>query len=394
MPVRRSTRHKAGKKPVALSAGGRSRKSYPNSKELESGTAETESVAHAQSYRAESYRAEQGPIVPSMEDSSQISEAERKDDINLAFNFLSLEERPGKCQTELGIVVTQTCKKMCALFHTETVSSVAITRDFEELCHILTRVRFHVTKKDYCNFKADAYGHVFRALLLYLKTLYYWFDIQSGYTTDSIEAVRLISSLTQEILSLKDTIASWRVSVPQRYHGDRTFADVDSKLIAPLRRVSGMFRIRLSQLETEEKSRNDQVELEQERRAHVDDKVRKSQLIITRRKRWLHWQNLHILRMQCEPDPSRRRKLVITKFEHFEEKDANGVRFERLSIFKSRPTPPWHWVSNMLEDRDWTDVEDIALLEGLQSLAGTLMGICSTCKCLASADKEYRITCV
>lgn len=388
IPIRGSTRRAASIKTAHPSAGEKPRRAHSNGKDSQEETIVTGPVS-----RVKPDESEHSPLIESIEESPQFGGAERED-IDLVFDFLDLEKRPGQCQTELGIAIKKSCKKSCALLQSETVSSAAIIGDFNDLCNMLAQAGRDVTKEDHSAFKADMYGYVFRSLLLYLKTLYGWLESESGDITDSVNATRLLSTLTREILALKDTIASWKISVPQRYHGDRMFTEVESKLIVPLRRAGETFRVRSSQLETAQQCHNDHIKLTQKRKANADNEARRAQVAIARRKRWLHWQNLHILRMQCEPDPFRRRKLVITKLEHFEEKDANGIRFERVPLFKSRSTPPWHWVSTMPETQDWTDVEDIALLEGLQSFAGMLPGRISICRFPQKTNRKCRITCI
>ena len=92
-----------------------------------------------------------------------------------------------------------------------------------------------------------------------------------------------------------------------------------------------------------------------------------------RRKTWTRWQALHIVRMQCEPNPHRRQKLVITGVESLEaagERDANGFEFERVPVFAPRSHPPQHSGLTRTDDHDWSEEEEMALIHGLEHCAG------------------------
>ena len=286
------------------------------------------------------------------------------------FQFLDTEERPGKCQTKFGTTIKRASQRFRKLVQSEDLSIDAVIEDFSDIRSVLKRVHVEVSEDDRLAFKSDAYGYIFRALTAYLEALYSWLGEKCESVNESLEALHILSPLTHEILALKDTIAEWDVSVPQRYKGDRIIMDVDSSLIVPLRRLDKSFRIQLYQLEAAEQRRQQRAELERRREEEADEERKIAEATKASRERWRRWQILHISRMQCEPDPKRRRKLAITKLGDIEEKDANGVKFERVPLFKARSTPPLHWASSMSEERVWTDDEETALLEGLQSFAG------------------------
>jgi hypothetical protein len=103
-----------------------------------------------------------------------------------------------------------------------------------------------------------------------------------------------------------------------------------------------------------------------------DEEDRKAKAFESRTERWKRWQDLHIKRMICEPDARKRSKLAIKRFEDVEERDANGVVFERLPVFTPRSAPPHRQVLTLDDSPEWTEQEETALLDGLKRYAGML----------------------
>jgi hypothetical protein len=240
----------------------------------------------------------------------------------------------------------------------------------------LRQISTSVQEKDRRAFKGDAYGHVFRALTVYLEGLYNWLHEYGGTVTVSLKAMRILSTLIHQILAFKDTITGWDVSVPQHFKGDRIIKDVDIGLIAHLRHVYKTYRKRLSRLEAAEQYREQQADFERKMKEKEEDEDRKAKSVEARAERWKRWQDLHIKRMLCEPDARRRRRLAITRLEVLEERDANGIVFERLPVFKSRSAPPHRQASTLDDDPEWTEQEETALLDGLKHCAGMSRFLC------------------
>ncbi|EUC41137.1 hypothetical protein COCMIDRAFT_107005, partial [Bipolaris oryzae ATCC 44560] len=294
--------------------------------------------------------------------------------IDTVFSFLDLEERQGACQTKRARKVLRMCEKYCANFQDDTHSIDAVTQDATKIQQTLQQTlqdySTEIGKKHQLSFKSDAYSFVFRSLTLYLRDLHDWLVKTHKSATESLESLHIITPLVQEIVAFNDAISHWKVTVPQRHKGDRVVKDVQSRLIAPLRRVSHSLLVRLSQLQEAEERREQYEEMERrvrERRDTQSERIRAIEAMEERKKRW---QDLHIVRMQCEPDVYRRRKLFHTRFEDLVERDANGVVFERLPIFKSRSAPPHSQVSEFADEVEWTEDEETAVLEGLQYCAG------------------------
>ncbi|OAL54725.1 hypothetical protein IQ07DRAFT_531127 [Pyrenochaeta sp. DS3sAY3a] len=292
--------------------------------------------------------------------------------IHDVFRFLDLEERPGKCQTESGSNIKRACKRASSLLRSEDASIDDITEGLKIVRASLRAIRFgvDVPEEDRQDFKGDAYGYIFRALAQFLQDVFLLLSDLYDVPTDSLYAMRTLSSLTKSILLFKDSIVAWKVSGTQRYKGDRIIKDVDSHFIALLRPLAHNYTVRLSQLETERVSRQEQAELEQRLKEEADEEIRRIDIEAARRARLDRWQYLHLKRLQCEPDPFRRQGLQITKLEDLEDTDANGNKYERLSVFRTRSTPPLHWVSSATKARAWDQEQETVLLDSLKEFAG------------------------
>ncbi|KAI4940293.1 hypothetical protein J4E86_011098 [Alternaria arbusti] len=312
------------------------------------------------------------------EDASSVAEeadnitraAGRPGSIDAVFEFLNLEVRPGKCRTKLATTIRRACKTYRAHLQEGDLSMDTVVDEADDLRGALGQISIDVEKKDQRAFKRDAYRHVFRALTEYLEALYTWLQDNSGDVTESLEAMKILSPLINQMLSFKDRIAEWNVSVPQRSKGDRIIKDVDIGLIAHLRQVAKMYRGHLSRLKAREEHRKIQEDFERRMQEREEEESRKAELEEARTQRWKRWQALHIVRLTCEPDARRRSKLAITRLEDLEERDANGVIFERLPVFTPRSAPLHRQASALSNKPEWTDQEETALLEGLRHLAG------------------------
>jgi len=334
---------------------------------------------------ADAPETEHAPVIDAFGDDSDEDEASsvaeeadnitrpagRPGNIDAVFEFLNLEVRPGKCKTNLATTIRRACKTYRAHLQEGDLSIDTVVDEADDLRGALGQISIDVEKKDQRAFKRDAYRHVFRALTLYLEALYTWLQDNGGEVTESLEAMRIISPLINQILAFKDKIAEWNVSVPQRSKGDRIIKDVDIGLIVHLRQVSKAYRGHLSRLKAREEHRKIQDDFERRMQEREEEENRKAQLEEARTQRWKRWQALHIVRLTCEPDARRRSKLAITRLEDLEERDANGVIFERLPVFTPRSAPPHRQASGSDNKPEWTDQEETALLEGLRHLAGT-----------------------
>jgi hypothetical protein len=294
--------------------------------------------------------------------------------LQLVFDFLDLERRPGRCQTDVCLTLKRLCTKTCSRFQRQKLSLEVIAQITRTVRDMLKEVRAAKPDDDRRAIKLDTYAYIFRSLTRVLKSLYACLSKNCEDITASVDAMRIISPLIHDILVLKDCIAEWKVSIHGRYNGDRLIKDAQSHMIAPLRDVEAVFRKRLSILEEQEQRRNKLARLEQQMEERTEEVVRREGDVRTLRKRREQWQALHITRQQCEPDVSRRPRLWISTF-NLEEKDANGVTFERVPLFENRTTLPPHHPSSIAETGSWSTEQETALLEGLQKYAGRLIRI-------------------
>jgi hypothetical protein len=290
------------------------------------------------------------------------------------FDFLDLEKRPGRCDTELCLALKRKCVEKHALFQKHNLPFGELAQHTRDIQHMLKEVKKVQLDDDRRAVELDVYGYVFRPLTKVLKSLYSCLADNCDDIATSLEAMRIISPLVHDILALKDSISEWKISIPQRHNGDRIIKDANSQLIAPLREVEAIFSKRLSILEEKEENQRRLARFEQEIEEEDKEFLRQEEAAEAKRIKWDRWQALHIARMECEPDPRRRRHLFITKLEDLEEKDANGVVFERLPVFTNRDTLPLPRPS-MAEAKPWSPEQETALLEGLDVYSGRVVHI-------------------
>ncbi|KAF2275480.1 uncharacterized protein EI97DRAFT_468043 [Westerdykella ornata] len=292
-------------------------------------------------------------------------------DLDIVFKFVDSEEREGSCQTKHAKRIKALCSEVLDSLRDPDITMEAV----EEAC---ARVRAGLEKLHSLQqpdsrrlFKEDAFAYLFWELARVLEAIYDLCRDQFGDPMTSLYALRIIVSLMKDILSFKDTISSWNVKVAQRYSGDRIIKDVDQNFIAPLRRLAGEHSYALAHLERAEAVRNAQEAARARRKREEEARARKAAYAEDLRRRRERWRKLHIRRMQCEPsmDKQRRMHLSYLSFENLEERDSNGVPFQREEVFEHRPIP--HAFKQLqAKRRPWTEAEMEALLEGLEKYAG------------------------
>jgi hypothetical protein len=289
------------------------------------------------------------------------------------FDFLDLERRPGRCQTDVCFVLKRACAGMHSRFQGQSLSIDEIAQSIRHIRDAMEEVRAIKPDDDRCAVKLDTYAYVFRSLVRLLKSLYARLAESCEDVTTSLDAMRIIYPLIRDILLLKDCVTEWKALIPGRYSRDRLVKDVHSHLIAPLREAEGVFRKGLALLKEKERNRIWLASLEHQNEEEREEATRREEAEKSRQKRWARWQALHITRQQCEPDGYiRRKRLWIAKLEDLIEKDADGVRFERLQVFEPRSTP-LHHPSSTAEAKSWSTEQETALLDGLQKYAGRIM---------------------
>jgi hypothetical protein len=314
------------------------------------------------------------------ENSSEHEEGVQTTDTSRAlrrvFKFLDLKKRSGHCETKLCLEIKTVCKYASRRLRQHDLEVEEMAGLVEKVRTALDNMR-SVARGERVATKADVYGYIFRWLIRVLQSLYGCWD--GG--ADTLEVVRILTPFVRTILTIKDLIASWKVTVNPEYDGDRNIQDVNIHLIAPLRKAEAVLTKRLQQLESKERVAKDLAAIERQIEEMQEEQQRLERSRAAHKKRWAIWQQLHIARMQCEPDLRKRmQNLAIIKLERFEETDADGVQFQRLPVFKDRETPPRHHALSAATLKPWSTKEEQTLLYGLQKFSGnkdkrrTIMG--------------------
>ncbi|KAH3938984.1 hypothetical protein HBI25_189090 [Parastagonospora nodorum] len=292
---------------------------------------------------------------------SETSQALRR-----VFKYLEDEKRPGRCQTDVCLTIKRVCDEARGRLRGHDLEIEQMAAIGGKVQAALNELR-NVDSDDRLAIKADMYGHVFRSLTKLAKSLYGSWDAGA----DTLEVMRILVPLVHHILVMKDMMASWKVTVPQRYDGDRMVGDVNSHLIAPLRKAHDVLSKRLRQLEGRQCAARDLANIERQIGEENEEMERLKSTAAAQRDRWARWQQLHIARMRCEPDPRKRLpNLKIINLEDLEDTDANGIKFQRLPVFKDRETPPRRHPSRANRLKSWSPEQEQALLDGLQRFAG------------------------
>ncbi|KAI8931596.1 hypothetical protein NX059_011250 [Plenodomus lindquistii] len=303
-------------------------------------------------------------------DDAQIARPHPSGPIAPVFDFLDRERRTGSCQTEHASTIRRLCRESCNELKQDGATFDTVKETSDAIRKAITQMLREVQEHERLTFKIDAFSHLFRALISYLKVIYNWLDASEHDITHSLHAMGILTTFMRAVLSFKDQMDQWRVSVPQRFKGDRVIKDVESCLVAPLRKVYKWYDSRLGQLQAAEERLQENQKLRRRLRQEEDQRYQDAETAARRRHRQLRWQELHIARMGCEPEWHRRPKLRLISLEEMEERDANGFRFERVPVFTTRSNPPTHTAVEHLEERTWTDDETTALLEAVQHYSG------------------------
>ncbi|KAH7381482.1 hypothetical protein DE146DRAFT_670688 [Phaeosphaeria sp. MPI-PUGE-AT-0046c] len=281
------------------------------------------------------------------------------------FQFLDRERRTGRCHTELCLDIRAACQKTRSLLTKGSPSLEEVAEHIQDVRTLLLKI-CRVDEDDRRAVKGDMYGHVFRSLTRLLQSLHGYLSEEHDDWLSSSGFVRFISHLVHDILATKGWIADWKI----RWNSDRMIKDVDSYMIAPLRDVEAMLNKRLRNLEKDDEERKALYNFQSQCDEDEKDTLNSARLQQVRQMRWDHWQQLHITRMNLEPDPRRRRALFITKLDALGETDANGYTFERVPVFKERKTPPLRRTPSTIDANPWSTEQETALIDGLQEFAG------------------------
>lgn len=335
--------------------------------------AEQEEVEDEQ---AEQEQVEEGQTEDEHGDAEQDGEDDSGSDIQKVFNFLHSDERTGRCQTSDAIAITEACKVAREVFQDNETTADEILTTTRNLQQLLTRYGNDADASRRRKLKSDAYAYLFRRTIQHLKGLYDWLRENNGEVETSFDALRIVVPFITSIISFKDRIADWKVELGNRYKGDGLIKDVVRNVIVPLRRVEIDLRATLRSIrEAAEQQRAHEKAL-RAIREREEAAQRKHEFEELKRKKQVFWIDLHVCRLQVEHDPHRQQALAM-KQKYFDEQmarytndtDANGMEFERVDVFKKRVAPPAR-PSAFLDQKEWTDEQMAALVEGLTQFSG------------------------
>lgn len=312
------------------------------------------------------------------EEGEQYQENAQLTDIEKVFQFLDSRERDGHCHTDDAHAVKQACDtaRQVILDPDSTLSEISTTTKFVQIQLKNYGTGAEVDVEQRKALKIDAYAYVFRHAIAHLEALHDWLGDEHTDVQSSLDAMRIIFPFITRIVSLKDRITDWKVKISRRYIGDRLIQDVDSGLIVPLRKVEEAYRVSLRSLKETARQKHAHDEALRKARGREEVAQRKIEFEEMRRKKHVFWVDLHVHRLQVEHD-SRRHQALAMKQEYFDEQmdryindtDANGFEFERVDVFKKRVAPPAR-PSSIIEQKDWTDEQMEALIEGLSLYPG------------------------
>jgi hypothetical protein len=305
-------------------------------------------------------------------------------DIEEVFKFLGSSEHSGRCQTEDAIAIMRACQGALEVLadSDSTLDEVSVITKNIQL--MLSTYGADSDGKERKSLKVDAYAYLFRQVVAYLKSLHDWLSQEHSNLQSSLDAMRIITSLIVAILSTKDRIAEWKIRLPSRYKGSRLVKDVDTNLIVPLRRLSDLYLTTLRDLRNEARKRHAFEELARARHEREQREQKKQEMEDLRIQKLNDWIELHVCRLRLEPDPRRRQALRMRQ-EYFDKKmttwtddetngreevDADGFPFSRVDLFKKRVVPPAS-PSSADGEKVWTDEQMGALIDGLESFAGS-----------------------
>lgn len=288
--------------------------------------------------------------------------------LDTVFKFANAEKRSGVCSMGLARKIHRRCDRAHVTLSGEGCSLDDITACKDDIVRLLASIGANVQEESRVDFKRDAFAYLFRALTLVLEAMYDKLQERERDAIESYRAMRILYPFVHEMLRFKDTMDAWKVKVPQHTQGDRLIKGVETDLIAPLRIVEKQLKKQLGALRQAEQDRQTRIKIQRQREQQEQDWIRKEEALRSVRERRKRWQDLHIVRMQYEPDPYRRRRLRFVELPDAAETDANGNQFERVPFFGERSAPPPSSTA-VTTGKEWTQEQETVLLDALQSSA-------------------------
>ncbi|KAL6709984.1 hypothetical protein ACN47E_000769 [Coniothyrium glycines] len=300
----------------------------------------------------------------------EILECDHRRDIDLVFEAARSLRRSGECQSTMGLEIRHKCKHARTFLRNEIISPEQLAEKTDMVCKQLQSLNDIVAIDERGPLKADVYCFVFREVVMYAEQMQKWLEHDSKPNTTTSVGPGLLYRLVGEIIAATDRTSNWKATVPSRFKGEAIISDVRTKIIKPLRDLYESTRRKPTQVRDIKNNHKTLAYRQKESKIRAEEERESAMKATAGKELWKRWQGLHILRMECEPSLSRRKRLSITDFRGVDETDANGEKIVRVQLFKRRSADPSNWFSALVESQHWTDEAEQALLEGLQLFSG------------------------
>ncbi|KAF2741856.1 hypothetical protein M011DRAFT_482211 [Sporormia fimetaria CBS 119925] len=291
--------------------------------------------------------------------------------LDLVLKFARTSEREGDCMTEAGQKMRKRLKRAMEYLEQQELDLDEISAFCDEVLKLFRLETRPPNSYNQKAFKEDAFAYVFVLAARFLAAVYKELRRQPDDPQSRIEVLCILLSVMRAILNFKRIISSWGVKLGLRHTGERIIKNVEQKFMIPLRIVEQEQSRQLEELREAEYDRK-QRQADEEKRRGREEEERKAEEALTKIKaRRERWRQLHEQRLGFEKSLDRKRlaHLAFKPFDDVEERDSNGVPFERASVFRDRETPFAHR-KEPEEHAEWTDEQTAALIGGLKTYAG------------------------
>jgi len=282
--------------------------------------------------------------------------------------------------TNTGQEISRECRDTRKLFELAATgygleTDEELLNSLVNIHEIINDLKVNSTNEDKLELVQDIYARTFSSLvrLLVKVTGYYSTKVpessNDGYALDT-DSLATVLAFVKLILSLGDSVKKW----PEK--PDTSLAvvrPIKHDVIVPLRSLAKALSAELRSQEKAIATRRAREAQDEAWRQAEERAARRREDAAKLAARKMHWHLLHVARMCCEPDVYRHDHLRMkSQIDDAVDLDANGVRFERVTLFKDRDgsrrpeqgggTPP--------EGPEWTDEQCLALLDGLRIYQG------------------------
>ena len=293
--------------------------------------------------------------------------------------------------TNTGQKISRDCRDTRKLFELAATGPETdeelLDSNLVNIHEIINDLKVNSTNEDKLNLVQDIYARTFPSLvrLLVNVTKYYSTKVpessNDGYALDT-DSLATVVAFVKLILSLEDSVKKW----PEK--PDTSLAivrPIKHDVISPLRPLEKALSLELRSQEKAIATRRAREAQDEAWRQAEERAARRREDAAKLAARKTHWHLLHVARMCCEPDVYRHDHLRMkSQIDDAVDLDANGVRFERVALFKDRDGSrrPEQGGGMPPEGPEWTDEQCLALLDGLRIYQGERLFVYFVATCL------------